>query len=52
MAYILTSLTAGRGIFATRPIPAGTTIDISPVIVLGSDKFSTHIQHTSLLHYS
>ncbi|KAF8544058.1 hypothetical protein BDD12DRAFT_873792 [Trichophaea hybrida] len=42
----------GRGIFATRLIPAGTVIDTAPVILLGVDEFNTNVQYTDLLHYS
>ncbi|KAI5813408.1 hypothetical protein BZA77DRAFT_321454 [Pyronema omphalodes] len=42
----------GRGIFATRPIPAGSVIDTAPVIILPLSDFDNHIQHTTLLHYS
>lgn len=42
----------GRGIFAAERIPAGTTIDTAPVIVLGADEFDEHVRHTSLLHYT
>ncbi len=40
----------GRGVFTSRTIPAGTNIEISPVIVL-SAKDRTFIEQTKLYHY-
>lgn len=40
----------GRGVFTTKVIPAGTVIEISPVIVL-SAKDRTFIEETKLYHY-
>ncbi|KAI4954281.1 hypothetical protein J4E91_001991 [Alternaria rosae] len=42
----------GRGVFATKDIPAGTTIDICPVLILGTEENKKHIEHTSLYHYT
>ncbi|KAF2166958.1 hypothetical protein M409DRAFT_23004 [Zasmidium cellare ATCC 36951] len=42
----------GRGVFATTPIPSGTTIDISPVLLLTPQENTTHIEKTSLYHYT
>lgn len=42
----------GRGVFATALIPAGTLIDTAPIILLPPNDFTTHITHTTLLHYS
>ncbi|ORY03938.1 hypothetical protein BCR34DRAFT_573085 [Clohesyomyces aquaticus] len=42
----------GRGIFATKDIPAKTIIDVCPVLVLGLDENVKHIEHTSLYHYT
>jgi hypothetical protein len=40
----------GRGVFTTKNIPAGTVIEISPVIVL-STKERKQIEGTKLFHY-
>jgi SET domain-containing protein len=40
----------GRGVFTTRNIPAGTVIEISPVIEL-SPKERKQIEGTKLFHY-
>ncbi|GAB7365228.1 hypothetical protein MBLNU230_g6314t1 [Neophaeotheca triangularis] len=42
----------GRGVFATRPIPASTTIEISPVLVLDPEENERHIARTELYHYT
>ncbi|KAG0136736.1 hypothetical protein HOY82DRAFT_473080, partial [Tuber indicum] len=43
---------AGRGVFATRKIEAGTVVDTAPVIVLNKEQFDNYIQRSLLLHYS
>ncbi|KAG0637981.1 hypothetical protein HOY80DRAFT_888651, partial [Tuber brumale] len=43
---------AGRGVFATRKIEAGTVVDTAPVIILNKEQFDNYIQHSLLLHYS
>lgn len=40
----------GRGVFTTKPIAEGETIEISPVVVL-SAKDRKHIEETKLFHY-
>ncbi len=42
----------GRGVFATKDIPAGTVIDVCPVLVLGLQENKKHIEHTSLYHFT
>ncbi|PVI07771.1 protein methyltransferase [Periconia macrospinosa] len=42
----------GRGVFATKDIPAKTIIDICPVLVLGLQENVDHIEKTSLYHYT
>ncbi|CAI9630691.1 protein methyltransferase [Alternaria burnsii] len=42
----------GRGVFATKDIPARTIIDICPVLILGIEENKTHIENTSLYHYT
>ncbi|KAF2872682.1 hypothetical protein BDV95DRAFT_393327 [Massariosphaeria phaeospora] len=49
---IKTDTPKGRGIFATKHIPARTIIDVSPVLVLGLEENVAHIEHTSLYHYT
>lgn len=47
---ILPTENRGRGVFATADIPAGTTIEISPVIVL-EQKDRMHLDQTRLHDY-
>lgn len=42
----------GRGVFATKVIPAKTVIEVCPVLILGLEENKTHIEHTSLYHYT
>ncbi|KAL1797432.1 hypothetical protein ACET3X_004038 [Alternaria dauci] len=42
----------GRGVFATKDIPAQTVIDICPVLILGIEENKKHIENTSLYHYT
>jgi hypothetical protein len=42
----------GRGVFASRLIPAGTVIDISPVLVFPNQEVDEHASHTMLQHYT
>ncbi|KAL6158440.1 hypothetical protein ACJBU6_02551 [Exserohilum turcicum] len=42
----------GRGVFATRNIPAHTIVDICPVLILGMEENKQHVEHTSLYHYT
>ena len=42
----------GRGVFASRPIPAGTVIDVSPVLVFSDNEVISHISKTCLDHYT
>lgn len=42
----------GRGVFATKSIPAKTIIDTCPVLVLSAEENVKHIEHTSLYHYT
>ncbi|KAH9876141.1 hypothetical protein J1614_004020 [Plenodomus biglobosus] len=42
----------GRGVFASAPIAAGTVIDICPVLLLGIEENKTHIEKSSLYHYT
>jgi len=43
---------AGRGVFATRKIEAGTVVDTAPVIILSKEQFDNYIQHSVLQNYS
>ena len=47
---IASSNIGGRGVFTTKNIPAGTTIEISPVIAL-TTKERKQIEGTKLYHY-
>ena len=47
---IAPSKNRGRGVFTTKSIPAGTVIEISPVIEL-SEKERKQIEGTKLYHY-
>lgn len=42
----------GRGVFASRSIPKGTVVEISPVLVLTKDEVDQHTSQTSLQHYT
>jgi len=42
----------GRGVFATAPIPSGTILETSPVLLLTPEENKTHIEHTTLYHYT
>ncbi|KAK4496395.1 hypothetical protein PRZ48_012375 [Zasmidium cellare] len=42
----------GRGVFATAPIPRNTLLEICPVLIFGLSENTTHIEHTSLYHYT
>ncbi|TKA73104.1 hypothetical protein B0A55_04843 [Friedmanniomyces simplex] len=42
----------GRAIHTASPIPSGTTIDTSPVLLLSPQENKTHIARTSLYHYT
>ncbi|KAF2013839.1 protein methyltransferase [Aaosphaeria arxii CBS 175.79] len=49
---IITDTPKGRGVFASKNIPAKTILDVSPVLVLGQEENVKHIEHTSLYHYT
>ena len=40
-----------RAVLATRPIPAGTLVDTSPVILFERDNYETHGKHTIVADY-
>ncbi|KAH8108710.1 hypothetical protein DFH11DRAFT_1516492 [Phellopilus nigrolimitatus] len=42
----------GRGLFASREIPAQTVIEISPVLLFTAEEYETHGRHTLLDHYT
>ncbi|KAG8752367.1 hypothetical protein FRC14_007093 [Serendipita sp. 396] len=42
----------GRGIYASRPIPSGTLVEISPVLLFQRDEYEAHGRHTVLDHYA
>ena len=46
--YIMETAERGRGVFTTESIPAGTTIEIAPVIVLNQAERA--VVDTTLLH--
>jgi len=46
--YIMQTSNRGRGVFTTEAIPAGTTIEIAPVIVLNQAERA--VVDTTLLH--
>jgi SET domain-containing protein len=46
--YIMDTAQRGRGVFTTEAIPAGTTIEIAPVIVL--NQTDRAVVDTTLLH--
>jgi SET domain-containing protein len=48
--FIAPSDFRGRGVYASEPIPAGTVIEIAPVLVLGETE-RTEVEKTSLYNY-
>ncbi|KAF4637332.1 hypothetical protein G7Y89_g749 [Cudoniella acicularis] len=42
----------GRGVFASKDIPARTVLEVSPVLVLDPKENDEHIKHTELYHYT
>ncbi|EDO01449.1 hypothetical protein SS1G_03924 [Sclerotinia sclerotiorum 1980 UF-70] len=42
----------GRGIFASKLIPAHTILEVCPVLVLEPTENETHIRKTELYHYT
>lgn len=48
--YIAQSLTKGRGVFTSADIPANTTIEIAPVLVLNSED-RILVEQTMLYNY-
>lgn len=42
----------GRGVFSSTMIFAGTILDTSPVLVLDPAENTTHIENTTLYHYT
>lgn len=42
----------GRGVFAQEPIPAGTVVDICPVLVLDPKENEEHVRKTDLYNYT
>ncbi|KXL41409.1 hypothetical protein M433DRAFT_140434 [Acidomyces richmondensis BFW] len=47
-----TNTPKGRGVFAGAHIASGTIIDTCPVLVLDATESSTHVEKTSLSHYT
>jgi hypothetical protein len=42
----------GRGVFASKPIPSKTIIDVCPVLVVETEADLKHIEQTCLNHYT
>lgn len=42
----------GRGVFAGRDIPAGTQLDVCPVLVLDPKENEEHVRKTDLYNYT
>lgn len=49
---VLTSPTSGRGVYATRRLAAGLTVEISPVLVFPGEEYDAHGRHTQLDSYT
>lgn len=49
---IRSTASAGRGIFASKPILRDTVIEISPVLLFGAAEYQAHGQHTLLDSYT
>ncbi len=43
---------SGRGVFASKDIPASTILEVSPVLVLDKNENEDHISKTELYHYT
>ncbi|KAM3420794.1 hypothetical protein BST61_g4040 [Cercospora zeina] len=50
--HLTSNTPKGRGVVASAPIPAGTVIDVSPVLVLGIVENIEHIEQTQLFNYT
>ncbi|KAI6044702.1 cytidine deaminase-like protein [Pisolithus marmoratus] len=50
--YVKEIQNKGRGVFASRAIPAQTIIETSPVLLFAKDEYETHGKHTLLDHYT
>lgn len=42
----------GRGVYASKPIPRDSTIEISPVLFFSKSEYEDHGKHTVLNHYT
>ncbi|KAI9193466.1 uncharacterized protein BJ171DRAFT_398591, partial [Polychytrium aggregatum] len=42
----------GRGVYATKTIPANTLVDISPILFFTPEEYQAHGRHTILDHYT
>ncbi|PWN19843.1 hypothetical protein BCV69DRAFT_35809 [Microstroma glucosiphilum] len=49
---ILSHQSRGRGVYASRPLPAGTVVEISPVLIFGKDEWEQHGSRTILDCYT
>lgn len=47
-----TTTSKGRGVFAGKPVPSGSTIDVCPVLVLDSSENTEHVEKTNLYNYT
>lgn len=50
--YLNPDTPKGRGVFTSSTIPAGTVLETCSVLVLAPSENATHIEHTSLYHYT
>ncbi|PIA93660.1 hypothetical protein CB0940_04934 [Cercospora beticola] len=50
--HLASNTPKGRGVVAGAPIPSGTVIDVSPVLVLGIVENIEHIEQTQLFNYT
>ncbi|PPR05353.1 hypothetical protein CVT24_007967 [Panaeolus cyanescens] len=49
---ILNSKDKGRGVYASRPIPKSTIVEISPVLLFSKEEYESHGRYTVLDHYT
>lgn len=49
---IRSSASDGRGVYASKPIPRGTLIEISPVLLFNKEEYTSHGRHTLLDSYT
>lgn len=52
LSFTCLNSSIGRGVFAGRDIPAGTQLDVCPVLVLDPKENEEHVRKTDLYNYT